>query len=184
MGWHGPRGSCGCCNTFACDDCDAVTYFSISGLTDPSGCTGGCTKYEGTYVFRTIGSQISDCAWQCLLASENCGLDDSPQIYIGVLPTIIGGCGGTGIYATVFFASDPGGVKITLQIELHYQLKYFTAPVTYDSRRYLYTFEGVFAACSDAIGATLALTGTSASFCAGGDPGDLCGVNSAIVSLG
>lgn len=173
-----------CCDP--CESCSVVTFFTIAGISDPSTCDGGCTKYNGTYVFRTIGSLIAACMWQILLAADNCNLDDEPGIYIGVLPSVVGGCGGSGIYAYIFFAAEPGGgVRATVQLDIHYRFQFnSTVPPTYDSRRYIYTFSRVFASCADAVGQTLPWVSTTKTVCAGSDTGDFCGIESATVTLG
>jgi len=193
MGWFGPAGNCGCCDE-ACEPCAEITYFTID-IADPV-CTGTatpdpgfCSRNNGTYVFRTVGSPTGDgCAWIVSpLASGIC--EDAigfGYYYIGYVAMSGGGCGAGTMAAVISFANDPGG-GVIITVSLQYSYNYindFASPAVRNSSVYYFTFSDTFATCADAVGATLPLTDTNISLCQGSDPGDFCDVASAVVTIG
>lgn len=178
MGWFGPQsGDCGCCG-FACDSCSGLTFFTISGISDFSGCPGGCDRINGTYVFRTSFTKVRDCGWSKTVGSYNCPLFGDSDWLLG--SGVTGSCDSVANTYDIDFEDDPGGVLVKVTIVQKYTLQFSGTSVGY----YTHIFSDVFASCADAIGATLPLTSTSNVTCDGTDPGDKCGVAGATVTLG
>ncbi len=170
-------GGCRCCNTFTCNDCNVITYFSLSGLSNPADCPGGCTNIHGTYVFRTVGTQTGTCRWSVPFSFQfNCG--GSGEALFGQFPT---GCNLAGIdNAIIEFADNgSGGVLVTVTITLQYELQ--DAFVTIGAGRTASVFTGSFASCSAASGQTLTLQSSTSTLCFGTDPGDFCSIAANLV---
>lgn len=185
-------GGCGCC-ALDCDDCDAVTYFTIeiddpvcAGTGDPD--PGFCSRNNGTYIFRTVGTPIGDCSWLVApLATGSCN-SEFELIYIGYGTDSLGNapCGQPtpAMHAIIEFVAVGGQVQVSVYLQYAYIRESASSPGDTDSATYLYTFRDTFDTCADAIGATLPHVDTDVSICEGSDPGDFCVVESATVTIG
>jgi len=192
MGWYGPSGDCGCCGSTVCEDCEVITYFTISigdpicpGTADPD--PGFCSRNDGTYVFRTTGTAVGNCTWVESLDSGQCFNDPGEPYfywYIGFVATSSGGCGGSGDKVSIDFTAVTGGVRVRVIIERDYWHQTGDSPIVTNSGGYTFTFEDTFETCADAIGATLPYVGVSTTNCTGTAPGDYCDVASAVVTVG
>lgn len=181
MGWFGPQsGGCTCCDTFVCDNCAALTYFTISGLTNGS-CASGCDAKNGTYVFRTIGNYFTSgafCGWTNTYGGDNCGANDFPQLYIG---PVTGSCQVANNWG-IDFSAGGSGIIITVQISLQYSIRNFSSD-KYSS--YQGTWKGTFTNCAAAVGATLSFDSSVIIDCGpGGGTGDMCNLLGATITLG
>lgn len=184
MGWHGPRGACGCCEaTDICNNCDDLTFFTISGLTS-SDCASGCDGKNGTYVFRTVGTYFdtgTSCGWFGSWSGDNCGLDDTPLKYIGVL---VDSCGFTNGWTIDFRSDGSGGIIVRVIIDLQYNVD-TSVPGTGPRSGYNAVFEGTFDDCASASGFSLLLSSSNIQDCQDGGTGDLCDLlGSASIGLG
>jgi hypothetical protein len=166
MNWFGPSGDCGCCGG-VCPECDTFTSVVISDLTS---CTG-CTDIEGTYVVRDIGDP-----W-LVTCSVNIVALSSGTTCSGVIVTGAGQPGSPRIIVTL--SSVGGSVKCDIDFVVKYTDS-VGAP-TFQSE-YITRFSATVATCADLVGAVFTfVSSTETGF--GTLPGDVCGMESATVTL-
>lgn len=190
MSWFGPSGSCGCCGSvLPCEDCDALTYFTIGGLVDPAVCSGGCTGKNGTYVFRTAGSYFETstaCGWTSIgtgvWGGNNCGADDVPTWYIGPL---FNSCGSQNSWG-IDFQRVGGLIRIRVALTLLYNRGISALGMTDDARSsYNILFQNDFESCEAAVAAgELPFFSSSVVDCHGGGTGDFCNLLGVSIGLG
>ncbi len=181
---------CDCC--FSCDDCASLTFISISLVSDPIECGGGCSGItQGTYIFRSFNQPFDvngGCGWGVPLGASNCGLDDDPAIFIGGYPDSLGGCGSAlGNQVTVAFYPVAGGVRVHVSIRMQYTIGHdggSPPPAGAKSSLVTYNWWDDFPTCADGAGVTLTFRGFVETVCRSPGTGDFCGLGSARVGVG
>ncbi len=170
-----------CCCSDVCQSCDAITYLTIAGLSGPLCPTGACEAKNGTYVFRTVGTPVTTCAWTGSWAGNNCLVGFPPPAttyYVGYLS-----CGGAASWGIVF-TNITGGIRVDVTIQIAYERN--VSGTTYRAS-YIVRFRKEVTRCSEIAGDVPFLSLTfSTAVCPGsaGDSGDLCSLGTATVALG
>lgn len=190
MGMKKNSPGCNCCGP-SCGNCDAITYFTLSGLGWPD-CTGGCDALNGTYAFRTEGEGFPpSCTWIDSFPTYTCATSgdiDSETLRYAIGPSL--GCGGTNGWG-VEILNVTGGVRVTVTLTMYYTIYNSHGGSSYG---YSAVFQNTFTDCAS-ISGSLPQVSTSTTHCATyysglpppfpqTDPGDLCGLYSATVSIG
>jgi len=161
---------CNCCGaTGECPECDTFISVVISGIGNAC---ATCQTLAGTYVVRDYGDPWTNCAvynnYLDALGEPQCdgfyvtgvGQPNAPGIFVRL--SEVGGQVVCEIFLAVFYTDALGSPTTQSQ-----HTSVFTATVD---------------TCADLVGATFTLTDSYETGW-GATPGDLCGMNSATVTL-
>lgn len=120
MGWHGPKGNCGCCEEQpGCEYCNpdiAELEVVISGSTNLPTCTN-CAALNGTYVlpYLTTSPPLNFCEWELTLEEPidlGGGCDTITTIEARIQTDFVS------VYLQVFFRNTGGTIRYRFQKEI------------------------------------------------------------------
>lgn len=161
-----------CCGELPCPQCDTFTSVVISNLTNS--CTP-CQNLEGTYVLRTLGgSWLANCSFFLVppgwyqTGTACSGIYVSPFVGSAANPAI-----------TLVLTRSGPQIVCTIYLTVVYTNNLFVP--SFESRHQS-IFQATVDECEDLTSATFNLIDSN-ELGFGSLPGDVCGMNSATISL-